>query len=416
VARSPTRSRRIALRVGCWTAVLVVAACEGDDGPTELTFPPEPPTEPPPVDTVTPVYQVTPPEGKVPWPQHDPDWSQGEYDQMLADLWIVNNFALYQGSEARTSLYLHDGLDVVLPNGTPVFAVAAGTVRANLGADPYYRTLVVEDADSPGYAWGYTHVNSLQVAPGQAVHLGTRLAHVLFSGLEHVHLDRLRLRAGGDWSTWTDLIHLQPDTFFVYTDTEPPVFLGPLRFLRDGTDDPFPSVPGEPLVVSGDVDIVAGLRDPGEWARSKEPFGGPDTYGDRNSPNRIAYQIATIDGGLVQEGLSLDFSTWALSREVPSERVEQVLSIYQHYESVVPPAPPVGNWNRKFNFYIVTNTGGMAEAGLFDHATRGGAWHTAALDGSGERLFPNGPYVVTVRAWDFKGNLAALADTVVVAN
>lgn len=164
------------------------------------------------------------------------------------------------------------------------------------------------DDDEPGMAWGYAHVNGFRVAAGQHVAQGTELARVHFRGLEHTHLDRLRLRPGGSWQVWEDMSHLQPDTFFVYRDTEPPVYEGRFRYVRDGSDTAFlPPASGGPVVVSGDVDIVVGLRDPGAWARSKplptDPAPGglppnfglgtharyvPD-YGDRNAPNRVEY-------------------------------------------------------------------------------------------------------------------------------
>jgi hypothetical protein len=360
------------------------------------------------------VVQV--PEGKLPWPHHNPSWTQATYDAKLRDLWVVNNFGLYQGGEDRSSVYLHDGLDVVLDNGTPVYAVTAGTVRERTD----WGLLVVEDLDQPGHGWGYAHVNNFVVQVGDAVPQGAHLASVNFQGLEHIHLDRLRLRPGGRWTTWGDLVHLQPDTFFVYTDTEAPVFEGPFRYVRDATDNAFLAALDEPVTVSGDVDIVVGLRDPGEWARSKVPFGGTSTYGDRNAPSRIEYEITGADGTVLERTTSIDFSEVALMAAFASAdrtvSVAQTLSIYQHYQSVRPDPPPVGNYNRKFNFFIVTHTGGLMEDGELAYAERGGAWHTAELDNTGAPRFPNGDYVVTVYAYDFKGNMATRSDTVRVAN
>jgi len=312
------------------------------------------------------------------------------------------------------SLYLHDGLDVVLSNGTPIFAVADGTVRAEIGGNQYYRTLVIEDLNTPGLAWGYTHVYGFRVEPGDVVHQGTELAMINFQGLEHLHLDRLRLVTGGSWTEWDDLVHMQPDAFFHYTDTEAPLFEGNFRYVQDGTNGAFlPAAAEESVVLTGDVDIVVGIRDPGEWARSPHGWLNGDSYGDRNSPNRIEYEIRR-DDTVVQEATSFDFSEFALMPLPWGQKHPQVLSLYQHYESVRPEAPPVGDWNRKFNYYIVTNSGGVRKDGLLDHDARGGAWRTGELDESGERLFPPGAYTVTVRAFDFMGNVATRSEVVVV--
>ncbi len=391
--------------------------CSEGGNPVQEPEPPVPP-DPPTVPAEPPVYRVSPPAGKLPWPQHNPAWAQEQYDAMLAGVWVVNNYGLYQGGTDRSSLYLHDGLDVALPNGTPIYAVESGTVRANVGGNEFYRSLVVEDDDEPGYAWGYTHVYNFRVQPGQKVHRGTLLAFVNFQGLEHIHLDRLRLRPGGSWETWGDMDHLQPDTFFVYRDVEPPAFEGRLRYVRNETDSAFLAAGADGIVtVSGDVDVVAGLRDPGEWARSKVPFGGQDTYGDRNAPNRVEYEVAAPGGAVLLRATTFDLSRLVLPREPQNGgRVMQVLTLYKHYESVRPEGPPVGNYNRKFNFYVVTNTAGSARAGGLDPADRDHAWRTAERGADGRPRFPNGDYVVTVRAYDFKGNVASQSETVRVRN
>lgn len=396
-------------------AVLAVYlwGCGGDSGtpvapmprPKNPSIPPGPPPDPPP-------YVVSPPEGKLPWPQHDPRWDRTRYERMLAEIWVVNNFGLYQGDADPSSAYLHDGIDIGLPNGTPIYAVAGGVVRANIGGNEFYRTLIVEDEDQAGYGWGYTHVNSFLVQPGDRVKQGTRLAVVNFAGLEHIHLDRVKLPPGGRWDEFFPLIHLDPEPYFEYTDTEQPIFQGSFRYVKDQSDEAFlPGADGK-VHVSGDVDIVAGLRDPGEWARSSFAFGGDTSYGDRNAPQRIEYEIAGPEG-VIESVTSLDFSTFGFSAR---NRSNYALGIYQHYPFVRPSAPPLGNYNRRFSYFRVTNRvmetpPGTLQAGFLDRA-----WQTAELDVTGQRLFPDGEYVVTVRAWDSKGNVAERSETVVVAN
>lgn len=397
--------------------VTIAGACSGvtDAPPDEEPPAVEPPPREPPPDPA-PVYRVEPPQGRLPWPQHNPQWDEAQYRQMLADLWIVNNFGAYQGGAARSGLYLHNGLDIVLPNGTPVYAIAAGTVRANIGGSEFYRTLVIEDEANTGFAWSYTHINDFTVRPGDRVHRGTMIGRVRFQGIEHVHLNREMLVAGGSWTSYEDLISLHSDHHFVLEDTEPPVFSPPFRYVRNDTDAAFAADDDGVTVVSGDVDVVVGLRDPGEWARSKRPFGGPLPYGDRNTPMRVEYDIVA-PGGAVHSFVAFDFSRIMLMHVPVSARLLQVLTLYQHYESVSPAPPPLGNANQRLGFYVITNSSG-AEPALrpLDPGDQSRAWHTAATDAQGRPRFPNGDYTITVRAYDSKQNVAKHSETVRVRN
>jgi len=332
---------------------------------------------------------------------------------MLAELWVINNFGQYQGTPDRSSLYLHDALDIVLPNGTPIRAVAPGRVVAEFGGSEYYRTMIVEDEDRPGYGWGYTHINHFTVAPGDEVHRGTVLGLVYFHGLPHVHLSRYKLRPGFDWEGAAGLLAMHPDTFFVYPDSEPPVFedLG-FRYVRHGTDSAFVAVePDGVATVSGDVDIVVGLRDAGEWTR-----GGPEGFGNRHSVTRIEYEIAGPDGVHVS-AVAFDLLATLLPVDHTGQ-VDRTLTLYQHYESVDPPAPSPGHSNARFGFYMITNSDGREpEPGtVLDPSDRAHAWRTGATDEVGRSLFPDGEYVVTVTAYDSRGNASSRSEVVRVEN
>jgi murein DD-endopeptidase MepM/ murein hydrolase activator NlpD len=431
-------ARRCGRRSGGVLAVatlLLIVACSDRPEPLEPTGPvdaaataPETDARPggralpvprPPLPTAMPRhYAVRPPAGKLPWPQHDPTWTRARYEAMLDSIWVINNYGLYQGGGDRTTLYLHDALDLVLPNGTPIRSVATGTVRANIGGNEFYRSLVVEDEDEPGFGWAYTHIYGFQVEPGERVGQGVVLGHVNFQGLPHVHLSRVQLRPGGWWQNYNDLIKIQPDAFFVYTDTEPPVFEGPFRYVRNESDEAFLPTAADPVVtVSGDVDIAVGLRDPGEWSGSKTPVAGITGYGARNSPNRVEYDIRGPDG-TVHSYFGFDLSKTLIPRVPGEARAAQVLTLYQYYEAVAPPPPPVGNWHAKFNFYVITNSDGQEPASPrpIDPADAAHAWRTAALDEAGRRVFPDGDYAITVRAYDFAGNMATRTETVRVRN
>lgn len=361
------------------------------------------------------VYRTPPPAGKLPWPQHAPDWNAARYRAMLDSLFIVTNFGVYQGSADGAQAYLHSGLDVMLPNGTPVYAVQSGTVVAEIGGSEFYRTLVIEDEGRPGHGWSYTHINGFRVRPGQRVRQGTLLATVHFRGLEHVHLSRVRLADGGDWTRFQDAGAVYPDSFFVYPDGEAPVFEGRFRFARNGTGAFIPLPADGSTTVSGEVDLVVGLRDGGESAHSPGSFVGPggEPYGDRNAPVRVEYAIR--GNGVEVNETGVDFSRIVISG-TPAQGRPQAMVVFHAYESVQPPGPPVGNNSRRFNFYVLTHHAGSGRAGGLDTALSANAWKTDERNAAGQPRFPNGEYVITVRAYDHAGNVSERSETVRVQN
>ena len=179
-----------------------------------------------------PVYRVKPPAGKLPLPQHDPAFTQAQYDSMMQQLYIAQNFPEYQDySRNPKTVYLHDGLDDMLPNGTKIFAVASGTVRYINGRMENYKSVVIEDDDHPGHAWSYTHVDSFQVKVGDHVPQGTYIAKVRFRDADsHTHLDRVWRPEGGVWSNPYSMHHSNPIAFVeLPPDREPPVVETPFR-------------------------------------------------------------------------------------------------------------------------------------------------------------------------------------------
>jgi hypothetical protein len=349
-------------------------------------------------------YVVKPPPGKLPWPQHRPSMTEAEYQAMLRNLWVINNFGLYQGGTTRTTLYFHDGLDIVLDNFTPIYAVQSGYVRANIGGNEFYRTLIIEDADNPGLAWGYTHIYYFHVNVGDYVPQGGSVGSVNFQGLGHIHLSRLALAEGGSWTNFSDLNTLHPDSFFVYDDTQPPVIETPFYYFRNNADAQFPR--GSPPVVSGDVDIVVGMRDGGEFAHSKI-----NGFGDRLAVARIEYEIRRPDETVLQYK-SFDFRKLTLLGRDAGPAMTQ--TVYKFYYTIHPAGPP--SFDKIMSYYVISNTDGTGEAEVLTLAQQNFAWTTTAVDDQGQPLFPDGDYVITVKAFDAKGNVAAASDTVRVEN
>lgn len=83
------------------------------------------------------------------------------------------------GSGGGTSF--HFGIDVSVPDGTPVYAVAAGTVHLNVAGGP--QNIAVT---SPGVTHGYWHVQPT-VSDAQHVNAHALLGHVV-PAQGHVHL------------------------------------------------------------------------------------------------------------------------------------------------------------------------------------------------------------------------------------
>jgi murein DD-endopeptidase MepM/ murein hydrolase activator NlpD len=100
-------------------------------------------------------------------------------------------------AEARNAWRLHTGLDLIAPEGTPVFAVLPGTVRLvdEVGG---YGLLVVVDH---GLGWQslYGHLLEVSVLPGESLAAGQPIGRVGSSGsatTAHLHFEWRQRRQG----------------------------------------------------------------------------------------------------------------------------------------------------------------------------------------------------------------------------
>lgn len=352
------------------------------------------------------VYEAQLPVGKLPYPHHNPTYNQNSYDSLVRNLFIINNFGLYQCGDTPESCYFHDGLDFILDNGTPIFALEAGTVRANIGGNTFYRSLVIEDADEANYAWTYTHIYHFAVSEGETVSQGQYLGRVNFQGLDHIHLNRTRLKEGGSWRSFGDLINIYSDHYFTFIDTQAPIIKKPFHFFRNGGDIPFTQSEGLDTVF-GKVDIVVSMRDAGAYAGAN--IGGAGYWGDRLAVRDISYRILKDDQEILSRP-SFDFRKMEFIFH--AEKWKETLTVFKHRD-VMEAVPSDGN--RTFSHYIITNARDSLQ-GQIDLEDQYLSWDTQELDISGQARYPNGLYEIEVLAHDSNGNATRERDSVYVRN
>lgn len=84
----------------------------------------------------------------------------------------------------------HSGIDIAVPEGTPVRATGAGTVRLAGWAGGYGNLVIIDHGH--GISTYYGHNSALLVTPGQTVEAGTIIAHAGTTGRStgsHVHYE-----------------------------------------------------------------------------------------------------------------------------------------------------------------------------------------------------------------------------------
>lgn len=342
------------------------------------------------------------PSGKLPWPHQKPGISQDEFDALINGLWILDNFGTYHAVEGKY-LYFHDGLDIMLDNGTEIYAIESGYVKS-LKEDPSGGGCInIGDTpgESPGYGWEYAHTGNFRVNVGDYVYKGDLIAEVVTR--EHVHLSRIRVMHGS-WADKRNLDYLQPLTYFVFKDTIPPELITPFFYFHNESDVYFER--RNPTVVSGEVDIVVPMRDLADCMLRSSLR--------RWCVGRIEYEIKSVKNQKVYNWKSFDF-TKIIFADWPGEMYdERVLAIYK--PDYLPILKNSGIDSRNFAFYIVTNMEGSKECCDSYELYRENAWNTAALDEDGMPLFPDGDYIITVKAIDIAGNSASASDVVRVRN
>ena len=329
----------------------------------------------------------------LPWPHQRPGLTGAEIDQLNRDVWVINDMPLYQSDEAGSWRYFHGGLDIVLDNGTGIHAMKEGWVKAIRDS-----SILIADAQgtSPSFGWEYTHLGNHQVHVGDFVTRGAFIGEVDFpTGLPHIHLGKI-YSAGPYWGEWHYLC--MPNGHFTYVDAEAPVIQRPFHFVRNNSDTVIPADAGGSVTLSGQVDIVVGIREPGLYARSKE-----NGYGDRLAPARIEYLIAPVHSARRHVFRSFDFRKLRIKMSLNAldYNTEQTKCVYKHWALFETSRP---NWDKVFSYFIITNCPGDQAPATLSPGDQDFSWNTTALDARGEPIFPDDQYDIAVIAYDYAGN------------
>jgi hypothetical protein len=310
-------------------------------------------------------------------------------------------------------MYFHSGLDIMLPNGTPMYAIESGYVKYIHYDLTGYAFIIIGDTPGtePGNAWSYGHVNNFHHQEGDYVQRGEQIAEIFFKGLEHIHLGKIYSETGL-WDSNSGYYHINPYPYFIYQDTEPPTIQAPLFYFKNNSDTFF--APDAPTVVYGAVDIVAGIRDGGEYAHYKSGL-----YGDRLCVAQLEYEIYSDRTGASYRK-SFDFRKLII-KNLSSYNSSQVSTIFKApwlLEDIAVTQDGSLTGDKFYSFYILTNCPieGFEDAWRVNPDYSQLSWDTLALDGNGNRLFPNGLYRITVKAIDFAGNSSTVSDEVMVLN
>ncbi len=273
--------------------------------------------------------------------------------------YIGNTYGEYQ--RYGGSPYLHPGLDVLVPAGTPIYAVRSGWVKAvlTISADLHWRVAI---GDLPGTeeceGWLYAHIDqsTITVAEGDYVEEGDYLGEIVYwptADFHHIHFVKIR-HAGQPWQSDWDFIANPLDELEGILDLDDPEISSCyaqslLAFLENGTHNYF--APGDTL--SGDVDIIARVSDRinhSSWDMS---------------PYTIAYEIRndTSTTGLIH---ALTFT----GQLFYDQNVHVIFQDDAEFDTR-------GDYNVRDFYHIITNTDRDSVIEVTDTA---GCWRTTDFD------------------------------------
>lgn len=313
---------------------------------------------------------------------------------------VWNHYEQHMGNGTEDYGYLHQGLDIEVPDNEPTYAVEEGWVKLvlTLGGDVYWRAAVAPEQVS-GYSdgWLYAHLveSSIVVEVGDYVELHDYLGDIIHWSADWGHIHFVNIHDHGD--VW------------YYDDDEWGINFNPLLAITPLGDDVAPLIESyssnskfgfcenetsnylDAENLTGDVDIIAKISDYHANSEWEQP-----AY-------RTYYWITnpSTNDTLVQKILSniLDHPY-----EMYSGNYYEPYAEIFYKKDYLHPSPPWMDWNRDY-WQILTNNNGDSIA---DPSEGQLALNTAEyLDGN-YRLF--------VEAWDEAGNMAIDSQNIVFTN
>jgi len=264
------------------------------------------------------------------------------------------------GATGPGSFIFHNGIDVVAPDGTPVYPVLSGTVRL-------LNTQAVVETTDRDRTFQYWHIVPV-IHDGQHVIARRTVLGYIRRGVGHVHLTEIRGSL-----VWNPLA---ADGIAPYRDTTDPV----VRAVYIRRADTLKIL--DPAAVCGRVQIVADAYDTHALA-VPGPFAG--------------YAVAPA------------VVTWSLSRANHTRRLAAA-SGRVDFRTTLP---------RRNDFWSIYARGTYQNSPRFgprQYAMAGLFLYQLTRHGLETRDLPNGIYRVTVRASDIQGNTGSLTQSFTVAN
>lgn len=300
---------------------------------------------------------------------------------------LGNSYGEYQNY--GDSYYLHPGIDIMEPAGTPVYAVKAGWVKAVLttSAEFHWRVAIGDSATAApcdGYLYAHLDLETIAVFEGQHVDSGQYLGDLVtwpVAGFNHLHFVKIH-QSGFPWTPDWEFVGNPLDELANIEDSDIPFFVDispghPFKFCEDNTDNFFAD--GAP--VSGNVDIIAQAHD---------EIGHPDWV---LAPYAMTYQIAS-------DSVTLGpYTSFVFTGELLWDQVQWV--VFKNGG----PCISEGNYDFREFYEIITNHDADT---LITPGDAAGNWATGQV--------PNDDYTVTVWAYDRAGNSASQSMAVTTAN
>jgi hypothetical protein len=308
---------------------------------------------------------------------------------------IGNSYGQYQCYGDGCYPYMHSGIDIMAPTGTPVYAVKAGYVKAVIttSTEAYWR-VVIGDSSSAAVceAFMYAHLDeySIAVSPGQYIEEGQYLADVVYfpyNNFNHLHFSKIRFWGTIqnwqiNWYDW-EFVGNPIDDMDVVNDPDPPVFENAYGSQIFALCQNQSSVYYEADdTITGEVDIISRIYD------------YINEYGYKVTPHTIEYRIDD-DPWIPSFTFSTEIGPYGNEMGTLTEVIYKDDGI----------CDTKGDYDLREYYFIITNTDGDSILEPYD---RNRSWRTADYN--------NGEHIIYVKAFDRTGNVTIESMSVNIAN